>query len=289
MYGMNIDLRLAIVAAATHLAAGQETGSTDCPCVTTTSWLAGATATSGGSQILQSSVGTVTTVYPITYGLDGCQAYSATSSPSCVDLDTGVELVPLPPSLVFVCFDAAAHLILVFELADHSCLRRSAFQTRRPAWCEDKWCYVDGDNCEVAGGAITSTLFPGAYLSYQTCASAATSTNTYEHLTENGGGVTELTGIVENYLYASAAEAERVATATSTAGYQTCDASMACPYALPPSLPPPLPPYLSLSLSVSLSLSLCISRCTPPLTLPYDLTQMQPLRGERSVALLRGG
>ena len=130
-----------------------------------------------------------------------------------------------------MCFDAATHL-LVFELADHSCLRRSTFQTHRPAWCEDKWCYVDGDNCEIAGGAITSTIFPDAYLSYQTCASAAgSSTNTYEHLAETGQGVTELTSIVENYLYASAAEAERVAAATSTAGYQRCDASMACPYA----------------------------------------------------------
>lgn len=103
-------------------------------------------------------------------------------------------------------------------------------QPQRPAWCEDKWCYVDGTNCQVAGGAVTSTLFRNAYLSYQTCAaSAGISTNSYENF-DGASGVTELTSIVESYLYASAAEAERVAAATSTAGYQRCDAATACPY-----------------------------------------------------------
>jgi hypothetical protein len=251
---MMMTMRLATLAAVTRLVLGQEPGSTSCPCASTTSWLAAATATSAGSQVLQSTVGSRTTDYPITYGLDGCQAYSATNSPSCVDLDTGVALVrsaPFHPSGAVPKMRGPPHPACFRSPADNlTGCSRCAAQTRRPAWCEDKWCYVDDDHCEIAGGAISSTLFPNAYLSYQTCASATgVSTNTYEQLVEVGSGVTELTSIVENYLYASAAEAERVAAATSTTGYQTCDASMSCPYA-----------PASFSLSLSLSLSLCRAR-----------------------------
>ena len=90
-------LCLTTIACLAAAAAAQGPGSTNCPCASTTSWSAGATATSGGVQVLESTVGSVTTNYPITHGLDGCQSYSATNSPSCADLTTGIALVRSSP------------------------------------------------------------------------------------------------------------------------------------------------------------------------------------------------
>lgn len=78
---------LAALAAAPR-AAAQGAGDATCVCASVTSWSPGATVSVGGVDKLRSTVGSETTDYPITHGLDGCQPYSMTNSPSCADLAT---------------------------------------------------------------------------------------------------------------------------------------------------------------------------------------------------------
>jgi hypothetical protein len=118
-------------------------GDSACPCIGSPSWQPSAVAGPGDPR-LKVVVGSDTTFYPPSYGIGSCAAHSAgdgsasSGSPSCID-STGAAL------------------------------------SSRPAWCEDAWCYVDERDCEIAGGAIVSSLFPNAFYSYQTCSAGSTS------------------------------------------------------------------------------------------------------------------
>ena len=170
-------------------------GDDACPCVASPAWQAGATDSATGR--LKNVVGSETTYYPATYGIGACAAHSAgdgtpaSGSASCID-STG-----------------AAH-------------------GSRPAWCADAWCYVDQNNCEIAGGAIASSLFPDAHYSYQTCSDGSSTSS----LGEDGDALSleELRVVVEDYLYANAAAVETAYAATA-ASTDACDFSKSCPCA----------------------------------------------------------
>jgi hypothetical protein len=81
---------------------------------------------------------------------------------------------------------------------------------------------VDEAACDVAGGAIKSSLFPDAFYSYQTCSSGSTGSIERDALT-----IGEIGGLVEDYLYANAAAVENAYAATSNGA--TCDYTASCP------------------------------------------------------------
>ena len=88
------------------------------------------------------------------------------------------------------------------------------------------WCYVDKNNCEVAGGAVSSTFFANTYYSIQTCY-VDTGSSVQSYSEETSAGVAETTAIVENYLQSIS---DAVETAyEQTGNSQSCDFAGACP------------------------------------------------------------
>jgi len=74
-----------------------------------------------------------------------------------------------------------------------------------PLWCTQEWCYVDHKNCNLA--ASKSRYFEGVddlYYSYDTCAGAARSANSFESWDLAGiDGTTQLIGLIQGYLQGS--------------------------------------------------------------------------------------
>ena len=141
---------------------------------------------------LEVTIGSDTHQYPRDYGLTGCAAH---------DADMPAE----------GCADAAGRPL-----------------SSAPAWCSEFWCYVDADYCRLGGGAVSSTFFPGATYSVETCvgapgASVRGSVNSNPNINMDALGGT----IIRDYLFNIAANVEQAWAAT--ASIQNCDASMACP------------------------------------------------------------
>ena len=73
--------------------------------------------------------------------------------------------------------------------------------TTPPAWCEDKWCYVDAGNCKTGLPPGQSQYFKDLFYSYQTCGTQ----NTFEAWFSSSGSSTthalpELATVVTNYV-----------------------------------------------------------------------------------------
>ena len=82
--------------------------------------------------------------YPSNYGTAGCRAYDSTlEANGCADGSGPPARQPLRRTLRSRAFR---------RLTRPRCSRA---QADAPAWCGDEWCYVDKNNCEVAGGAVS--------------------------------------------------------------------------------------------------------------------------------------
>ena len=73
-----------------------------------------------------------------------------------------------------------------------------------PAWCSNRWCYVDRTQCSLP--AVASSYFPGTtlYYSYTTCGSTNTFTNWFGAEAGSGSGESHVLGdivtVIHNYL-----------------------------------------------------------------------------------------
>lgn len=77
-----------------------------------------------------------------------------------------------------------------------------------PAWCAQKWCYVDKDDCSIV--PYRSFLFEGsdAHYSYQTCGESNQFETWIASLGQGTVSVTELLDVVQGYLWSTRARVE---------------------------------------------------------------------------------
>lgn len=103
--------------------------------------------------------------YPDSYGADACAAFDSSLEPYCAN-STGAPL------------------------------------DTRPEWCDDQWCFVDPDNCDLPI-TFKSTYFPDSDLSYSYMACGNNATfSAWFNATGAGRTIDEVAGLVESYVYA---------------------------------------------------------------------------------------
>mmetsp|Transcript_26462 Transcript_26462/g.52123 ORF Transcript_26462/g.52123 Transcript_26462/m.52123 type:complete len:325 (+) Transcript_26462:32-1006(+) len=97
-----------------------------------------------------------------------------------------------------------------------------------PAWCEEQWCYVDRDNCDLPL-KFKSGLFPDSelYYSYQTCGSQGTFVDWFGNGSSGTHKITELAQLVEDYVLGARKELEESYIELSASA--SCSVKSSCP------------------------------------------------------------
>mmetsp|Transcript_26458 Transcript_26458/g.52109 ORF Transcript_26458/g.52109 Transcript_26458/m.52109 type:complete len:290 (-) Transcript_26458:12-881(-) len=97
-----------------------------------------------------------------------------------------------------------------------------------PAWCQEKWCYIDPNNCNLPL-KFKSGLFPDSelYYSYQTCGSKGTFADWFGEGSSKAHQTTELAQLVEDYVLKARRELEDSYVELSDSA--SCSVKSSCP------------------------------------------------------------